>query len=101
MAQFDVYRNDNMQSQKEFPYLMDVQNVLHSRLHSRLVVPLAVGMQAVKYLTPVFQIENIEVVMSTMDMASVPSSLLGNFVVNMKEHRNDIVDALDFLVNGF
>ena len=101
MAQFDVYKNPNEKTQKQFPYLLDVQNDLHSRMQSRLIVPLAIGVPPIKYLTPQIRIEAQEVVMSTMDMTSVIADSMGDFVVNVKEYRVEIEDALDFLVNGF
>ena len=101
MAQFDVYRNNNSATSELFPYLLDVQNDLLSSLQSRVVVPLALGVTAIKHLNPTFSIEEQSVVMSTADMAGVPLSACGECVINLSEHRNEIIDALDFLVNGF
>jgi len=101
MAQFDVYRNASNVSKKQFPYLLDIQNNLHSRLLSRMVVPLAVGVEPVKHLTPVFTIESQNVVMYTMDMTSVLEDVLSELVINIEDKRTEIVDAIDFLVNGF
>lgn len=101
MAQFDVYRNPSKITSKKAPYLLDIQNNLHSRLHSRLVVPLVLGEKPVRHLTPVFEIEGQTVVMYTMDMSSVMQDILTAKVTNIEEHRSVIVDALDFLVNGF
>jgi hypothetical protein len=39
--------------------------------------------------------------MSTMDIAGIPVSILGEVVENLSEKHTQIVDALDFLVNGF
>lgn len=39
--------------------------------------------------------------MSTMDIAGIPESMLRDKVGNFEEKRTEIVDALDFLVNGF
>ena len=101
MAQFDVYRNLSKTTQKRFPYFLEIQNDLHSRLHSRIVVPLAIDVEPVRHLTPVFEIEGQSVVMYTMDMTSVMQDALHELVVNIEENRTEIVDALDFLVNGF
>ena len=101
MAQFDVYRNLSKVTQKRFPYFLEIQNDLHSRLQSRIVVPLALDVEPVRYLTPVFDIEGQRVVMYTMDMTSVMQDALSELVVNIEEKRTEIVDALDFLVNGF
>lgn len=101
MAQFDVFRNSSNVSKKHFPYLLDIQNNLHSRLLSRMVVPLAVGVEPIKHLTPVFTIEGQNVVMYTMDMTSVLEDVLSELVINIEDKRTEILDAIDFLVNGF
>ncbi|MCF6243432.1 MAG: CcdB family protein [Sulfurovum sp.] len=101
MAQFDVYRNPSKITSKKAPYLLELQSNLHNRLHSRLVVPLVVGEKPVRHLTPVFEIEGQTVVMYTMDMTSVMQDVLSVKVTNIEEYRTKIVDALDFLVNGF
>ena len=101
MAQFDVFRNPDISTADAFPYLLDVQHDIHHRMRSRLVVPLSLSMKPVAHLTPVFEIEGNRAVMSTMDMVSVTPDIFGEYVVNIKEHRTAIIDALDFLVNGF
>ena len=101
MAQFDVFRNPDVSTADAFPYLLDVQHDIHHRMHSRLVVPLSLSMKPVAHLTPIFEIEGNRAVMSTMDMVSVTPDIFGEYVVNIKEHRTAIIDALDFLVNGF
>ena len=52
-------------------------------------------------MTPVFEIEGQRVVTYTMDMTSVLQDILSAKVTNIEAHRTEIVDALDFLVNGF
>jgi len=101
MAQFDVYRNPSKATSKKIPYLLEIQNNLHSRLHTRVVVPLVLSAKPVRHMTPVFDIEGQTVVMYTMDMTSVMQDVLRVKVTNIEEHRTEIVDALDFLVNGF
>ncbi len=101
MAQYDVYRNNDAKSLRQFPYLLDIQSNLHSNMVSRMVVPLAVDVPTVRHLTPVFEIEELNVVAYVMEMTSVPKSILVDRVTNVSQYRNQIVDALDFLVNGF
>ncbi len=64
-------------------------------------MPLAIDVEPVRHLTPVFEIEGQSVVMYTMDMTSVLQDVLRLKVANIEEHRTEILDALDFLVNGF
>ena len=73
MAQFDVYINENTLTNSLFPYLLDIQNDLHNSLYS----------------------------MSTMDMVAVSVSILNKQVCNLSEYRSEIIDAIDFLINGF
>ena len=101
MAQFDVYINGNSSTNAIFPYLLDIQNDLHNLLYSRLVVPLSINSKPIKHLTPQFTIEDKKVIMSTMDMASVSKSILNKKVCNLSEFRSEIIDAVDFLINGF
>ena len=101
MAQFDVYLNNNEATVEFFPYLLDVQHDLLSSLKTRVIVPLGVGIEPIRHLNPKLNINGKNVVMSTADMAGVALSSLGEKVDNLEEKRNEIIDALDFLVNGF
>ena len=101
MAQFDVHRNIDETTVDIFPYLLDIQNDLLSTLKTRVVVPLSIGMKPIEHLNPVFDIEGLRVMMSTADMAGIPLSYCGETVMNLAEYKNEIIDALDFLVNGF
>ena len=87
MAQFDIYRNPDITTKDEFPYLLDIQHDIHHRLQSRLVVPLSLMLEPMAHLTPVLEIEGKNVVMSTMEMTSASPDIFGELVVNIKEHR--------------
>ena len=104
MAQFDVYENPNPDTKQSVPYLLDVQADLLCGLATRVVVPLvtvsAMG-KAAKHLNPQFKIKRTLVVMSTAELAGVNLPLLGDKVVSLKDHRNEIIAALDFLFTGF
>ena len=64
MAQFDVYENQNQETNQANPYLLDVQAELLDNLATRVVVPLitasAMG-KAVKHLNPQFEIRRASV----------------------------------------
>jgi toxin CcdB len=104
MAQFDVYENANPETKQTIPYLLDVQTELLGNLSTRAVVPLitasAMG-KAAKYLNPQFKINKTAVVMSTAELAGVTVHILGEKVCSLKEQRNEIIAALDFLFTGF
>ncbi len=104
MSQFDVYSNPNSATKRAIPYLLDIQNDLLSNLATRVVVPLysvsAMG-KAAKHLNPQFSIKRTIVIMSTAELAGVSTNNLGSKVCSLKEHRNEIIAALDFLITGF
>jgi toxin CcdB len=104
MAQFDVYENQNPETKGTIPYLLDLQADLLDNLSTRVVVPLitvaAMG-KAAKHLNPQFKIQRIMVIMSTAELAGVNLHVLGDKVCSLKEHRAEIIAALDFLFTGF
>lgn len=104
MAQFDVYANPNPVTRQEIPYLLDVQANLLDGLASRAVVPLvnasAMG-KAAQHLNPGFTIGQAEVVMSTAELAGIPTRLLGEKVGSLADRRGEIIAALDFLFTGY
>ena len=104
MAQFDVYENQNPETKESIPYLLDLQADLLDNLTTRVVVPLitaaAMG-KAAKHLNPQFKIKQTTVIMSTAELAGVNLHVLGGKVCSLKEHRTEIIAALDFLFTGF
>lgn len=103
MAQFDIYLNPNAATSKAIPYLLDVQNDLLDRLATRVVVPLVLVEEmgaAARVLNPKFVIEGVAVVMSTAELAGVNNRSLGGKVGSLKEKRDEIIAALDFLFTG-
>lgn len=104
MAQFDVFENPNEETNQAIPYLLDVQADLLDTLSTRVVVPLvaasAMG-KAIKHLNPGFTIEDTDVFMSTAELAGIPIRAIGEKVGSLKDRRQEIVEALDFLFTGF
>jgi len=99
MARFDVYRMATAQG-----FLLDVQTDLLSGLSTRVVVPLLPLTNAplpAQRLNPVFDIENLEVLMATQFLAAVPESELKEVVGNLEGFQNEISVALDMLFSGF
>jgi toxin CcdB len=104
MMQFDVYRNSNPASREAIPYLLDIQSDMLEPLSSRVVIPLVLASEmgkAAKYLNPTVEIEGVALVMSTAELAGVPSRLLGDKVQSLAHRRDEIIAALDFLFSGF
>jgi len=101
MAQFDVYKNTNLTTAKEYPYLLDIQNDLLNNLNTRVVIPLALYIKPIKHLMPQFRIEGQTVTMLTPEMAGVSKSLCTELVTNLGDKRSEIINAIDFMINGF
>jgi len=103
MAQFDVYRNLNPDTNRLIPYLLDVQADLLDRLATRAIVPLVMAAEMGKpaqHLNPQFEIEAFPVIMSTAELAGVPKRVLGEKVLSLRDKRDEIIGALDFLLTG-
>jgi toxin CcdB len=101
MAQFDVYENINEKTNKQIPFLLDIQNDILKNLSSRVVIPLVISKEAINFLNPQFIINEIDVILSTAELASIPMEILGNKVCSLKDKREEIIGAVDFLVTGF
>ncbi len=98
MARFDVFRNP------DGGYLLDIQAGLLDHLNTRVVVPLlplAVAPTPARILNPVFSVDDDEVVMATQFMAAVPANLLRTPVATLAARRDEIVAAIDLLMQGF
>lgn len=100
MAQFDLYRN-RRENAAVFPYLLDVTHEINRISKLRVVVPLCNDTHAITHLNPNFNVDGEKLYMSTMDIAGIPATILGESIDNFENRRTEIVDALDFLVNGF
>ncbi len=104
MTQFDVYENPNAETNQTVPYLLDVQSDLLDGLATRVVIPLVdariVG-KPILHLNPRFHFDDTWVVMSTAELAGVPMGALGKKIGSLKDQRNEIIAALDFLITGF
>jgi len=101
MAQFDVYTNTNNKTKKYIPFLLDIQNDILSDLNTRVVVPLILDMSAAKILNPKFNINNLQVTMSTAELAGISTDKLGTRVCSLQENKYEIIEAIDFMITGF
>lgn len=104
MAQFTLYKNDDKNSRKPFPYFVNVQSDLLDDLNSRLVIPLsplkALKNINIKRLCPVIEVDGKEFVLLTHQLTSVPCSILKTKVKSLDEMRHDILSAIDILLTG-
>lgn len=104
MEQFDLYLNTDQDTNKNYPYFIDVQNDLLDTLNSRVVIPLTPILKSEKVypqnLCPVIEVNNEKFALLTHQLTSVSVSFLTQKVTSLADRRNDIVDAIDFLVTG-
>lgn len=101
MAQFDVYENTNPRTNKDIPYLLDIQNDILKNLSTRVVVPLVLNMKPANILNPLFEINAQTVTMSTAELAGISMQNLGSVVYSLKDKRDEIISAVDFMTTGF
>jgi toxin CcdB len=105
MPQFTAYQNQNVQTQKLFPLLLDVQTDLLDELQTRVVVPLASADKSaakqISRLTPLLDIDGEDYLMLTPQFAGINKNEFGKAVADLSSSRTQIVAALDFLVTGF
>jgi toxin CcdB len=101
LARFDLYRVNS----RRIPLMVDVQAELLGDLASRVVIPLRVVEQAeeppLPRLKPVLVIGGQPYLLLTTDIGAQPVHWLGKPVGNIKEHRDMITSAMDFLFQGF
>ena len=102
MAQFDVYENQNSRTNKFIPYLLDVQTELLDELQTRVVVPLSLNnnQKPISGLIPLLNINSSSYLMLTPQLAGINKKELGSAIANLTSARQDIINALDFLLTG-
>lgn len=101
MAQFDVYKNKNTRTKEDIPFLLDIQNDMLKELSTRVVVPLVLNMKPAKILNPTFEIEGLNVTMSTAELAGISMDNLGTYICSLEDKRDKIISAIDFMITGF
>ena len=102
MARFDIYEFDS----KSVPLVIDVQANLLSDLDTCVVLPLIPEAKAKKEaasrLKPVIHVNGKSYILITTDIGTITRNSLGKHVANIEDiHRQDIIEALDFLFQGF
>lgn len=104
MDQFDLYVNTDKDTNKTYPYFVDIQNGLLDTLNSRVVIPLTPVSKSEKSypdnLCPIVKIKNKNFALLTHQLTSVPVALLKKKESSLAPRRDDIVAAIDFLVTG-
>jgi toxin CcdB len=102
--QYDVYKNTDQDTNKTYPYFVDIQTSLLESLNSRAVIPLTpvknIDTDYPKYLCPIIEVEKMHYALLTHQITSVPISILKKKAISAQSSRNEIIAAIDFLVTG-
>lgn len=101
MAQFDVYKNENDQTNQKVPYLLDIQNDILDSINTRIVIPLVKDKNDFKGLTKKFIIENQKVYLTTSQMGAVHKNELKTKITTLINQKEEIKNSIDFLIYGF
>lgn len=99
MTHFDLFANPDGEG-----YLLVVQAALLDHLNTRVVIPLLPKDHAplpARILNPTFTIDEVSMVMVTQFMAAVPVAILKRPSGNLNRHHDEIVAAIDLLMQGF
>jgi toxin CcdB len=102
--QFDVYPNPSPRMRELYPFVVDVQSELLSRLATRMVVPLAVTTlpadELPRRLCPVLAVQGQNLVLTPFEAAPLDRRLLRARVISLKDRSHDIVAAMDAVLGG-
>lgn len=83
--------------------MLDVQSNLLSDLRSVVVIPLSRSHKntvLITRLTPILSIEGVDYVLNTTQITTMHRKILGHFVADLNEGRDEIIGAMDFLLSG-
>lgn len=104
MSQFTLYKNENKNSKKTYPYLVDVQNDFFEGLNSRMVIPLSphniLNQTNAKKLCPIIMVNDEQYVLLTHQMTSMPKTMLRKKITSLETLRYEILGAIDFLMTS-
>ncbi len=104
MPQFHLYKNSNKATQKNYPYLLDIQSNLLSDIRTTIVIPLMpkrlAGNHTISRLNPVIRIKNDTFTVMTQSLAGIDRNALGEPVGDLTHHRSEIFAAIDFVLSG-
>ncbi|MDD2828206.1 MAG: CcdB family protein [Sulfuricurvum sp.] len=103
MAQFDLYENQNTQTNEMYPFLLDIQSDILGDLNTRLTVPLAVSPKQYKSLpfTPMIEVNGKNYMVMFHLMASYPINEYGSVIGNLEKDRSILLGAYDFMIQGY
>jgi len=104
MPQFHLYKNSNKATQKNYPYLLDIQSNLLTDLRPTVVIPLMpkrlAGSHTISKLNPVIRVKSEYFTVMTQSLAGIDRFALGESVGDLTHYRSEIFAAVDFVLSG-
>lgn len=102
MAQFDVHPNPNRKVAGDMPYVVDLQADFLRDLPTRILAPLVrpAAIRPSPHLNPIVTIDGEAFAVMTNHFVSLPTEMLAPTVATLSHHRDDLINALDFLFTG-
>jgi toxin CcdB len=104
MPQFSLYKNANKETQKTYPYLLDIQSNLLDDLRTTVVIPLMpqrlAGDHTISELNPLIKIRSENFTVMTQNLAGIDRNVLGAYVGDLSQYRSEIIAAIDFVLSG-
>jgi toxin CcdB len=84
---------------------LNVQSEFHDHLPARIIVPMApahsYSAKPMKRLQPILSVDGSDYILVPTEMAAISVSDLGDPIASLADQHSVIVDALDFLLQGF
>lgn len=99
MAKYDVYLNPD-----GVGYLIDVQADVNNHFNTRVMIPLLpldVAPKPARTLNPLFELNGEMHSMVTQYMAAMPVKVLKEKIFSREDRHDEIVAAIDLLLQGF
>ncbi len=101
MARFDIYKLKGTSG----TLILDVQSDIFSSFGTRVVIPLQlmkqIGDGRMNRLNPSISVKGKDYILITDELASINMRYIGDFVTNIEDQRHIVIDAMDFLFQGF
>lgn len=105
MEQFDILINKNSRSKKDVPFLINLQSDPMDVLATRIVAPLRetskYSDQVLTKIHILISINNIDYTIFISELASIPTNVIGEKIMNANFLRQKCIDAIDLLFTGF
>lgn len=99
MPQFDVHRNPG-RTKTAIPFVLVVQSDRWESRPDRVVIPLVLASEVGYHdraLNPEFVVDGVAVLMNPLQVATIPTRLLGPAVGSLDSRHNQIITALNAL----